>query len=51
MEHMGMWLALKDGNSTQREWADRHKHHATAYATKGVRKEGTATDGRLIKAK
>lgn len=31
MEHMGLWLALKDGNPTQREWADRHKHHAAAY--------------------
>lgn len=30
-EHMGMWLALKDGSPAQREWADRHKHHAAAY--------------------
>lgn len=31
MEHMSLWLDLKDGDHTQREWADRHKHHAAAY--------------------
>lgn len=25
MEHIGLWLALKDGNPTQRGWANRHK--------------------------
>lgn len=30
-EHVGMWLALKDGSHSQREWADRNWHHAAAY--------------------
>ena len=25
-EHMGMWLALKDGSPAQLGWSDRHKH-------------------------
>lgn len=32
LENMGMWLALKDGNPAQRQWAERHKHHAAAYS-------------------
>jgi hypothetical protein len=32
MVNMGLWLDLKDGTTpTQREWAERHRHHATAY--------------------
>lgn len=32
LENMSNWLDLKGGGPAQREWADRHKHHAAAYA-------------------
>lgn len=29
--NMGYWLDLKDGGAVQREWAERHRHHAAAF--------------------
>ena len=31
LEHMSQWLDLKDGNPVQREWAERHRHHAASF--------------------
>lgn len=32
LENMARWLDLKDGSPTQREWAERHRHHAAGYS-------------------
>lgn len=32
MENMSLWLSLKDGGPAQREWAERHRQHASGYS-------------------